>query len=369
MPDFWLDRAPSPSDELPSDCEILVVGGGLAGVACAVELARGGANVVLCEASGRLGGGSIGRDPGLVQVGTSEHPHRLRAALGDEKARAYLAVSRRSSALLSRFVELQPGLARLGLGAEADELADSVASSVELGLPSLLEEGPLGTVRVVEGDGLVDPVELVEAMAIQARAAGARLVTSTRVHAVHPGAKARVGAQELGCEMVVYTAGHATRELDSWFDDKLFPVRLQRIGLAAELPVPGLSAQHGYLTWRRVPGGVLAGGARWATPHMEVGETDAVCSPAVQERLLDMTRKTLGPVGEIVHADARIECFTCDNLPLVGALPGSPRKLVCTGFGEHALSLALGCAEGLAEGVLRGESALPELLSPSRLVL
>ena len=83
-----------------------------------------------------------------------------------------------------------------------------------------------------------------------------------------------------------------------------------------------------------------------------------------------MTARTFPSVSnEILAAQARIECFTCDNLPLVGALPGQPRKLVCTGFGEHALSLAPGCAEGLARSILTGEAALPELLCPGRMVL
>lgn len=366
MRKFWLERGASGSDALPRRCDVLVVGGGLAGVACARALAVGGASVALCEASNRLGGGSIGRDPGLVQVGTSEHPHRLRAAIGDEDAAAYLALSRRSASLLRDRVAVEEGLVRVGLGAEGDEIDESVAASNALGLRSLRVDTELGPARRVEGDGLVDPVEVVETLAAEARAAGAALVTHAEVRHIAPGFEARIGAMELRCEMVVFCAGAATRELDSWFGDKLWPVRLETLALSGTTwPI---STQHGYLTWRPAPWGMLAGGARWATPHMEVGETSLEGSARVRERLEDMTRKHLPDCGDVLGSQARIECFTCDNLPLVGPLPGRPRKLVCTGFGEHALSLAIGAAEALAEGILTGTSTIPARLNPGRLV-
>ena len=64
--------ATGPADPLPAQAEVVVVGGGIAGVATALELAERGRRVVLCEKgviageqSGRNWGWcrSMGRDP------------------------------------------------------------------------------------------------------------------------------------------------------------------------------------------------------------------------------------------------------------------------------------------------------------------
>lgn len=339
------------ADTARSRCDVLVVGEGLAALACAAGLAEGGASVVLVRAGDPVLSGADALDPGLLQVGTSEHPHRLRAALGDEKTRDYLGISRRAAELVRGLVAVREPIARLGLGEEALELPDAVAASGELGLPSRLGQTPLGTARLVEGDGLVEPLALIEALERRVMEAGVQRLE--RFEGEH--------------EMVLFAAGYATRALDPWFDDKLWPVRLQTLELEGVLALPGLSAQHGYLTWRQTERGVLAGGARWATPHMEIGETSPEPSPEVTRKLLALTRQLLPDSGAVLAEGARITCSSCDNLPLVGALPGQPRKLVCAGFGEHALALALGCAEGLVRSVLTGERGVPPLLHPSRL--
>ncbi len=70
----------------PVRCDVCVVGGGYAGAATALELARRGVEVVLLEQS-RLGWGASGRNGGQVHVGMRRDQRWLEGHVGREDAR------------------------------------------------------------------------------------------------------------------------------------------------------------------------------------------------------------------------------------------------------------------------------------------
>jgi glycine/D-amino acid oxidase-like deaminating enzyme len=110
-------------------------------------------------------------------------------------------------------------------------------------------------------------------------------------------------------------------------------------------------------------------GLRWATPHLEVGETDeAAPTPAIDARLDAVHARTLAAFGPKTAAWSVVHTHTCDNLPLVGPLPGQPRRALCLGFRDQQGALALESGRALARGILGEDPGLPSFLSPSRLV-
>jgi len=70
---YWWEAIPmgeNPAHELPARADVVIVGGGLTGLNCAIELGRGGASAVVIEA-GDFGFGASTRNGGGVSGGTT----------------------------------------------------------------------------------------------------------------------------------------------------------------------------------------------------------------------------------------------------------------------------------------------------------
>ena len=138
---------------------------------------------------------------------------------------------------------------------------------------------------------------------------------------------------------------------------------------AGAAPSLGATAQYGHLSFSAGADGALRwAGLRWATPHLEVGETDeSAPTPAIDARLDAVHARSLAAFGPKVAAWSVVHTHTCDNLPLVGPLPGQPRRALCLGFRDQQGALALESGRAVARGILGEDPALPSFLSPSRL--
>ena len=115
----------------------------------------------------------------------------------------------------------------------------------------------------------------------------------------------------------------------------------------------------------------MVGGLRWAVPHMGIGDIDdTTIAPKVRARLESTLRGPLGlSVTSAPNAWSAIACHTCDGLPIVGAIPGQGRKLVCAGWAGADWAFAHEAAYQISRSILSGKrSAIPAFLSPARLL-
>ncbi|MCY1504537.1 Gamma-glutamylputrescine oxidoreductase [compost metagenome] len=89
---YWLDTAPAftaaQTGALPTQVDVVVVGGGFTGLSAARALALKGASVVVLEA-GRVVGEASGRNGGHCNTGVAQDYSGLVASLGAERARDY----------------------------------------------------------------------------------------------------------------------------------------------------------------------------------------------------------------------------------------------------------------------------------------
>jgi glycine/D-amino acid oxidase-like deaminating enzyme len=169
--------------------------------------------------------------------------------------------------------------------------------------------------------------------------------------------------------VVIHAADAASSDWHPFFEPCLATLR-ENAAIYADWPMNGVERyQMGYFTVRETPFGTLVRGARWATMHMETGETDPVIVPKVQAKLDAFAQKRGASSTTATHRWAWIETTTCDNLPLVGPLPGAPTLFACSGFGASDWGLGAGAALALADSLLRTGQPATEGLEPSRMVL
>lgn len=89
---FWQDTAPSPGDfrrtPVPESIDVVVIGAGLTGLSAALELARGGASVVVLD-SHHVGWGASNRNAGMATTGLAIGLGQAVKRYGRERAFEY----------------------------------------------------------------------------------------------------------------------------------------------------------------------------------------------------------------------------------------------------------------------------------------
>jgi len=89
---YWTASAPAfvpRGGELPSQCDVAIVGGGFTGLSAALALARRGASVVVLEAGERVAAEASGRNGGHVNNGLAVDYAQVVAKVGAERAKAW----------------------------------------------------------------------------------------------------------------------------------------------------------------------------------------------------------------------------------------------------------------------------------------
>ncbi|MEL6342005.1 MAG: FAD-dependent oxidoreductase [Myxococcota bacterium] len=380
----------SSPDALPATIDVLIIGGGLAGLSAAAMLAEAGVRVALIEARDRLAASISGRAHGNALVGLADDPLRLKRAIGETATREILQFSLQNLDMIDEMGLLdRTGCLAATLFDEVKEVEDIVDTSSALGLPATLWSAErvndtlhgigFGPGRFTPAEGRLDPAALSQRLADRARAAGAVLATHARlvdtrdtpngvVATLHTG-------QTLSAEILVLAAGWSLQQLDPWLGDKLYPVRTQMMRLTAppDRFATACTAQYGFTFWRQFDASsVVFGGCRWVTPEMEAGETD---DTVVSPRIAEMQRKVLQQRFPDLAAHPPIDAwtgimtFSCDGLPIVGPIPGRPRYVVCAGFNGRQTGLAVRAARAITDGILRGRAdGVPRYFTPGRFV-
>lgn len=365
---------PEPVEDLPDRVDVAVVGASIAGVWAARGLARSGASVALVDPLHDAGWGGSG----LLQIGLAEHPARTLASLGPERGRALFSCFERSAALLGPLAQPTEQIWVASARGEGPLIEQSAAALRSLGYAvdligrsALAERNIAGDLAMrLQGDALVDPDACWRSLLESAAAAGVLLCRAlARATPDDPrGVRVETDKGSFCAEIVIFAAGFGARSLDRIFDASLWPVRESAARYPGLLPALSGRAGLGWTWFRPAPSGqeIVVGGCRWATAHLEIGETLPEIVPAVQQHIDTFARQHLGLSAPAVARGSLIETHTCDGLPLVGPLPGDSRRIACLGFGGNPFGLAPAAAEDVVQGLLQGGAA-GALMHPTRL--
>ena len=356
--------------------DVLVVGGGIVGLACARELARAGMKVELLE---RL---SAGAEASLAAAG-------MLSPLAETLPGPLLDACRASRDL---WLSWAPALAEeTGLSVEHDTSGtllvalddedeawlDSVAAQArEIGEPvEEIDRGALsrwvpdvspGVRRslLLPGEHRVDNVQACTVLAIAARKAGAVLTYGAEVERIErAGSGVRVITRDRDIEagLLVLAAGAWSGLL---MDLPVRPVRGQMLLLGGvDWPWTGsIRSQHGYAV-RRGATGLLVGAT--------VEETGFACHNTAGgiESLLRFTRQALPGLenARLETTWAGLRPGTPDGLPILGPIPGWP-VIAATGHYRNGILLAPWTAREVARLASARDPGETGPFSPVRLL-
>jgi sarcosine oxidase subunit beta len=357
--------------------DVLIIGGGGAGISTALHLARRGAEVTLLE-RGLVGTQATGVNFGGVRQ-QGRHP-------------AELPLSARSRRLWARMAEL------VGTDAEFDpcghlKLARSPAEEAELvkwnamarahgldpqmvGRNAIRSDYPFFSDLVIAGslladDGTANPRLLGAAFAQAARAAGATVLENHRVEAVgHDGSDFTVTAngQVFRAPMLVNTAGFWGGRIAAQFGEPV-PVAPLAPNLIVTEPVPHFLARslgvvggnfYGRQTAR---GNLVLGSGRGEADPQEALPTSRplpATSMIAMRRAIEVIPHLAGVM--MIRSWAGIDGEMPDDLPVMGFSHTRPGLVHGFGFSGHGFMLGPAVGEILSELVLDGRTDVP--LSP-----
>jgi glycine/D-amino acid oxidase-like deaminating enzyme len=347
--------------------DVLIVGGGVVGAACALALAEAGCRVSLLEAEG-LGGGATAAAMGHLVALDGSPAELALCRLGQERWRVL-------APQLGPALELD-GCGTLWLAADDRELervAPRCAAYRQAGIPAeLLDAQSLRAAEPclaphlaggmwVPGDAVLYPPAAARLLAEAARRAGATVATGRAVAALEAGGVRLLDGTRLDCGQVVLAAGSASRALLPGL-----PLVRRKGHLAITGRHPGFLRHQlvelGYLTSAhgsdadsvafnlqpRPNGQLLLGSSR------QFGDEQPEPRPELLRRML---RRALDYVPglaalEVLRAWTGFRPTTPDHRPLIGAVPGRPGLFLACGHEGLGITTAPATAELIVSAVL-----------------
>lgn len=213
-PWYW-DDDPEPAARAafdgPARCDVAIVGGGLAGVTAALELAERGFAVVLLEAE-RIGWGASGRSGAQALPGLAASQQQLRRLVGRDDARRVWDMTLEGLDLMRariarHRIDCDWRVGQLHVGIKARHAAELAAWHEELQreydyrsvrlLDRAAVRAEVASERYLCGllddnGGHLQPLRYLRGLAAAAQAAGARLCEHSRVLGYRAGGRVRV---------------------------------------------------------------------------------------------------------------------------------------------------------------------------------
>lgn len=359
---FWLaqsDDSIFPSDDVSATTDVVVVGGGIMGVATAYWLAKRGIAVQLLE-SAELCFGATGRNIGLFLPGLKpiEAPEIVETVCGEEGIAAGCKVVGHLALASSPVVwdRIRSEARSRGGRIEALDRRDCEA----LMRRPVADEICGG--RWYHDARVIDPVRLTHGLARAARRLGARISMRQRVRQI----ETRAGSHTVITGKSRIVARHVIVACNAWSPLLIPELRMliraqpgQVFATAPALPaLPfGLALDWGTVYWRQAPNGtILAGG---------LGRLDRPSDPRCRQRVNQVVQREVARTLERIFPGRKLPPVwtrwaglmdaTPDGRPIVDRLENG--LWIAAGLAGHGLPPALGIGRAVASSLSEGTIA------------
>ena len=367
MDSLWRKTASLPQFEgLKTDLktDVLIIGGGMAGVLCAYMLEQAGVDYALVEAD-RVCGGVTGDTTAKI---TAQHGliyHQLLQRFGEEKTKCYLQANQWAVDEYRRLCggikcEFQERENFVYSRYDQEKLEKEMAVLERLGAPvRLVRRIPLpvsvmGAVGMA-GQGQFHPLKFVEGLL-----PGLRIFEQTKVLELKPGEAVTTGGTVRAEKIIVATHFPMLNKHGSYFL-KLHQHRSYVLALknAPKIEQMYVDENERGLSFRQYGEYLLLGGGGHRTGKQGRGWDQ-----------LEIFARRHWPDARVAFRWAAQDCMTLDAVPYIGRYSRHAGGLyVATGFNKWGMTSSMVAARVLSDLVQEKHSPYETLFSPSRSIL
>lgn len=361
---LWTETVSLPSfPSLSQDesAEVLIIGGGMAGILCAYFLKQAGVSCLLCEAD-TIGGGTTGKTTAVISAQHDTLYGSLMKKFGYTKARLYLEAN---LAAVSSFRTLCKDI-------DCD-FEDIPACIYSCSNPALIED----EVRALHGLGydarlrkeIPLPVPALAAVEfphqaqfhplkfIAAITKDLTIFEHTRITGLEPHT-AYAGQHTIHADKIIVATHFPILNTHGMYFAKLYQKRSYVIALKGADTVPGSYVDYSKsgLYFRSYGDLLLVGGGDHRTGK----------KPCHFEPLRTFAASNYPDCPE-VYAWATQDCISLDGVPYIGPYsPSVPDLFVASGFNEWGMTSSMLAAQILTDIITGRENKYAEVFSPSR---
>lgn len=360
--DVQLPRFPQLEEDLHTD--VLIIGGGMAGLLCAWNLTRTGADCVLIEEK-RLMGGVSGRTTAKL---TAQHGliyEKLLKKFGPEKARLYWQANRNGVAALGKLAQaadcdFKVQSSYLYATSNTTKLEAEMAACRQLGIPAQWETSlplpfPVAGALKFADQGQFHPLKLAAHLAGQLR-----IYENTKAEAFL-GSRVQTPKGLITAEKIVVATHFPLLNKHGAYFLKLYQQRSYVIALENAPQVDGLyldCAENG-LSVRSAGRWLLLGGGGHRTGKKGPGW-----------KMPEAAASAFYPQAHIAARWATQDCMSLDGMPYIGSYSSAtPGLYVATGFQKWGMSSAMMAGMILTDLIQGKRNSYAALFSPQRSIL
>jgi glycine/D-amino acid oxidase-like deaminating enzyme/nitrite reductase/ring-hydroxylating ferredoxin subunit len=383
----WFDTAPDITErprleQAKTVVDVAVVGGGIAGLTCALFCARAGLSVMLLEAD-RIGHGSTGNATVKVTVGHGAIYSDLLDKHGPEAPRIYAEANQWGLDEIVRLaseLDIDCDLATVAhcVYGDTQDQAERIEREIEAehaaGLAPVRADNidlpfPVTAALRLEGQRIFHPVKYVQGLADALEREGGRIVEHTRVAGVHATSEDEELRTEDGYEVRAthsVIATHAPIADQGHLYSRTLPRAEYAIACRVRDDVPAdsyiyVAEPTRSMRWLEVDGD------RWLVvvgQGHKVGEPEDE-DPEMPYRKLAAWADDRWGVEEVTHRWSTHDLFPYDGLPLMGRMELCDRRYVLTGFGGWGMTNATAGAAIVRDAILDIDHEWATLFAPS----
>lgn len=347
-----------------TDTDVLIIGGGIAGVLCAYKLKNAGVSCLLAEAD-RIFGGITKNTTAKITIGHGLIYDKLIRRFGEDKARLFLESQTRAGEEYARLCEnidcdYEKKDSFVYSLRDRKKIENEVSALRRLGVSAEFSEAEMlpmdtaGAVRVKD-QAQFDPLKFLYEIAKDLP-----IREHTKVVELMPG-KAVTDHGEIRYKKLIIATHFPILNKHGGYFLKLYQHRSYVLALKNAGNVGGMyvdEADTG-LSFRNYGDILLLGGGGHRTGK------DGGCW---QE--LEAFAKKYYKNAEIVGKWATQDCMTLDGVAYIGRYSGyTPDVYVATGFNKWGMTNSMAAADILCDLVRGKENPYAEVFSPSRTVL